>query len=24
MDIMWVIRAIDARIAKGNVPKMLK
>lgn len=24
MDIMWVMRAIDARIAKGNVPKMLK
>lgn len=24
MDIMWIMRAIDSRIAKGNVPKMLK
>jgi hypothetical protein len=24
MDIMWIIRAIDSRISKGNIAKMLK
>lgn len=24
MDVMWFMRAIDSRIAKGNVSKMLK
>lgn len=24
MDVMWIMRSIDNRIAKGNVPKMMK
>jgi hypothetical protein len=24
MDVMWFMRAIDSRIAKGNIVKMLK
>jgi hypothetical protein len=24
MDVMWVMRAIDSRISKGNISKMLK
>jgi hypothetical protein len=24
MDIMWILRVIDARIAKGNIQKMMK
>jgi len=24
MDVMWILRSIDSRIAKGNVAKMVK
>ena len=24
MDVMWIMRAIDSRISKGNIAKMLK